>query len=130
MLDGAKLPQKGSTVQLERGHLAVAGTVMWEAGEVRGIRFDTDIDVDEWVNRGAHAGQRRVDNAIAAIRLGVRSVPPQINENPRRTLKDLGEELREVCEQIATSPDISVELGERLLKIETIAVELIRLDAG
>lgn len=102
---------------------------MWEAGETRGMRFDAAIDVGEWVKRSGHAGQRRVDRALEAMRLGG-SIPAQVDENPRRTLKDLGEELREVCEQIATLPDISVELGERLLKIETIAVELIRFDAG
>jgi hypothetical protein len=102
---------------------------MWEAGEVRGIRFDTNIVVDEWVKRIGHPEQRRVDRAIEAIRLG-ESMPAQVNEIPRRSLKDLGEELRQVCDQIANLPDISVELGERLLKIESIAVELTRFDAG
>ena len=128
MVDGAKLPSKGSTVRLDRGHLAVAGTVIWEAGDVRGIRFATNIEVDEWVQRTGHAGQRRVDRALEAVRRGGSSLA-QTNENPRRSLRDLGENLRQICEQIASLPDISVELGERLLQIESIALELARFDA-
>lgn len=123
MLDGTKLPSKGSAVRLDRGHLAVAGTVIWEAGNVRGIRFDGNINVDEWVERIGHSGQRRVDRAIEAMRRGG-PVQDQIDENSRRSLKELRDELGQICEQMATLPNFSVELGEKLLQIETIVLEL------
>ena len=125
MLDGAELPQKGSTVRLDRGHLAVTGRIVWQSGEARGIRFDTNIQVDEWVKRVGHAGQRQVDKAIDAVRRGNAIVD---NQGPRRTLNDLGKDLRQICEQMTLLPNFSVELGESLLKIESIALELERLD--
>ncbi len=127
MVDGAKLPPKGSAVRLDRGHLTVAATVVRQSGDARGIRFDTNIDVDEWVRRIGHPGQSQVDTAIEAVRFG--KPAPQINEDPRRTLRELGKELRSLCEQMTGLPNFSVELGEKLLQIESIALELERFES-
>ena len=97
-----------------------------QVGNSRGIRFDCEIDVGQWVKRIGHPGQQRIDRAVQAVRAG--SVPSALdNEPPRRSFRDLAKDLREICDQMASRDDLSIEIGEALVRIETIAVELARL---
>jgi hypothetical protein len=123
MVDGVGLPATGAIVKLHRASLVAAGTVIWQTGNVRGIRFDTEIDVGQWANRVGHAGQQGVDRAVQALKAGRR-----IGEQaPRRSIHDLGKELQQICERIASKSNLSIEEGESLVRIEAIAVELVRI---
>jgi hypothetical protein len=123
MVDGVGLPAKGAVVKLHRASLVVAGTVIWQTGNVRGIRFDTEIDVGQWANRVGHARQQGVDRAVQALKAG-RRIGEQAQ---RRSIHDLGEELQQICERMASKPNLSIEEGESLVRIEAIAVELVRI---
>jgi hypothetical protein len=123
MVDGFGLPAKGSAVSLDRASQSITGTVVWQADNVRGIRFDTEIDVGPWVKRVGHVGQQSVDRAVQALKAG-KITREQV---PRRSLRDLGQELRQICEKMASTPILTIEEGETLVRIEAIAVELARI---
>jgi hypothetical protein len=48
LLEGAGLPDAGSTLILGRGDLHVSATVAWAAGPRRGVRFHGPTPVHEW----------------------------------------------------------------------------------
>jgi hypothetical protein len=129
MLDGRDLPEEGARVTLRRGRLVSDAEVAWQSGEFRGIRFDTPVEPDEWIKRVGHRGQQKVDKAVAALRAGVVAAAATFAEGAEaRSLGELGEELVTICERMAASPGITVELGEDVLKVEAIALSLRKLN--
>ena len=130
MLDGRGLPDEGSRVTLRRGHLTTDAEVAWQSGEFRGIRFDTPVEPDEWIKRVGHSGQQRVDKAVAALRVGmVAAVTSLSDAGESRSVADLSDELVGICERMASSPSLSVELGEDVMKVEAIALSLRKLSS-
>lgn len=128
MVDGADLPPKGSTVRIDRGSFSATGVVVWEKKNTRGIRFDKAIDVEAWVRRVGHSGQQLVDRTVQALKAG--TTPPGSDGPPPRSVSELARELTQICEQVAALPNLSIDVGESLVRIEAIAVELMRLDAA
>jgi len=49
MLGGSKFPPEGTPITLRRGDLRVNGCVTWRRREMAGLTFDSDVDVDAWV---------------------------------------------------------------------------------
>lgn len=128
MLDGRDLPDEGSRVTLRRGQLMTDAEVAWQSGEFRGIRFDTPVEPDDWIKRVGHSGQQRVDNAVAALRVGMVEAAATLGEaGESQSVADLSEELVGICERMASSPGLTVELGEDVLKVEAIALSLRKL---
>ena len=124
-LDGGPLPPVGAQVELVRGHLHAHAEVVWQAGGHAGLRFAGEIDVGEWVRRPGHAGQQRVDDAVAALR---RNRPPPAGARAEPlSLRRLSAELDVICERLAASPAMTVELGEELLKLDALARALQQL---
>jgi hypothetical protein len=123
MIEGEKLPAKGSAVRLERGSLGAGGVIVRELANARGIRFDLPVEVNEWVKRTGNLGQRQVDSAVAAVRSG--STLNGQAEVRRRSVQELLAQLQQVCERTASLPDLSIEVGEGLIQIEAIRAELI-----
>jgi hypothetical protein len=75
MLEGAGLPEAGTSITLVRGDLQVAATVAWAAGSRRGVRFAGPTPVNEWTGGKPRAidctglrDQRRVDAIQAEAR--------------------------------------------------------------
>ena len=110
LLDGASLPASGVGIQLTRGALSAEGRVAWRGGDQAGVSFAGEIDVDAWVKRVGHAGQRRVDEAIAALRRDGAKVAIT-NEPASPSLTRVSEELDQICERLAASTALTVELG-------------------
>ena len=130
LLDQASLPSVGTRVSLKRGKLIALGEVAWLARGQGGINFDRDIDVTSWVQRVGHSGQQRVDGVVAAIRNSGK-VPSKLQTSSSDdSLPAISAALDQVCEMLASAPGMSVELGEELLKLDTIAQSLRRLATG
>ena len=126
LIDGPTLPSVGTRVYLCRGRLSALGELVWEAVGQAGITFHDKINVDDWVQRTSHAGQQRVDGVIAALRRAA-PIPEALQAPPApESLASISAALNEVCERVAAMPDISVELGEELLKLDAIAHSLRR----
>ena len=127
-LDGDEIPPVGATVSLVRGSLAVAGNVAWQSEGHAGLRFAKEIDVGAWVKRVGHQGQRRVDEAVDALRH--RQRPAAAADAP--SLVRVSAELDGICERISASPTMSIEVGEELVRLDALAraLQQIARDAG
>ena len=88
--------------------------------------FDEQIEINQWVRRVGHAGQQKVDNAVAAYRR---------NELPLEgtgtailpSIAAISSELDNICERLAGSPQMSVEFAEDLLRLDAVAHALRRV---
>ena len=119
LLDGVSLPPAGVRVRLLRGELSAEGQVAWATHGHAGIRFAGDIDVAAWVKRLGHPGQQRVDEAVAAMR---RDQPlPEPDDHISASLGAISAELDAICERLAASPDMTVDLAEELVKLDALA---------
>ena len=117
LLDGGSLPPEGAKVRLIRGELSAEGEIAWQRGGHAGIRFSGEVEVGVWVKRVGHAGQERVDSAIAALR---RNEPVAVDAQAP-SLARIGAELQAICERLAGSVTMTVEFGEDLVKLDTLA---------
>jgi hypothetical protein len=123
LLDGGSLPPEGARVRLVRGELSAEGEIAWQREGHAGIRFTGEVEVGAWVKKVGHAGQQRVDNAIAALR---RNEPVRIDAQAP-SLARISAELQAICECLAGSPTVTVEFGEELVKLDTLAQTLQQL---
>jgi hypothetical protein len=128
LVDGPALPAIGASVRLTRGSLSAAGQLAWKGAGQAGLTFDGTIDVADWVRRVGHSGQQRVDSVIAALRSGISPDGPEAALE--ETLQGISASLDQLCERLAQTPGMSVELGEDLLKLDSIAQALRRLATG
>lgn len=125
LLDGGSLPPAGARIRLVRGELSADGEIAWQRDSQAGISFSGEIDVGVWVKKTGHAGQQRVDDAIAALR---RNQSLTANPAPQApTMARIGQELQAICEKLAGSPTIAVEFGDELVKLDTLAQTLQQL---
>ena len=130
LVEAAKLPRAGTTVRLLRGSLSATGEFAWHGGGHGGIKFQRSIEVARWVQRVGHAGQQRIDMAVAAIQ---RSEPvPRELERVSETdsLASISTALDQLCERLAATSNMSVELAEDLLRLDAIAQDLRLLAAA
>jgi hypothetical protein len=127
LVDGPDLPAAGAPVSLSRGQLFVSGDIAWRDKQLAGVNFDSPVDVESWVRRVGHSGQQRVDGIVEALK---RSEPlPTTSEAqiPPATLPELSAQLDAICERLAAMPELSIELGEELLRLDAIAQSLRQL---
>ena len=120
LLEGVSLPAPGTYVRLVRGELAADGEIAWTTDGQAGIRFSAPIDVPAWVRRIGHAGQQQVDRAVAALRRD--NAPAERSRTSQvPSLAWVGAELEAICERMAATPNMSVELGEELVRLDSLA---------
>ena len=126
LVDGAKLPAVGTRVRLVRGSLSAAGKVAWQQDEMAGLNFDRQIDVDAWVQRVAHRGQQRVDQAVAKLRQAD-PLGEELDPAIAPSLVAISAELDGICERLANGSKMSIELAEELLRLDALAQSVRRL---
>jgi hypothetical protein len=133
LIEGSGLPATRSKIRLVRGDLEAVGVIAWQDGHHGGLNFNSKIDVESWVSRLGHGGQQRVDGLIAALRTAG-TVPPDLehdtDENAQKSLPAISAALDQVCEKLALTPSLSIEIAEELLKLDTIAQSLRHLATG
>lgn len=129
LVDGRNLPAKGTTVRLQRGGLSADGKIAWQHQNHAGISFGDAVSIAEWVRPTFHAGQRKVDMVVAAIRneveAGAQPQPAKTGDQPV-TPELLSRELQQIC-QIITGLPMSVELAEAVARIDAVANALVNL---
>lgn len=65
LIEGARLPDVGTSVRLTRGHHSVAGELRWRGETHAGLQFSTPVKVADWLPASARsAGQQRVDQIV------------------------------------------------------------------
>lgn len=130
LVEAASLPPVGSRLRLLRGELQVNGEVAWAGAGQGGITFTGTIDVDRWVKRAGHSGQQRVDGMVASLR-GMGEAPSAAPAAPDlATVVAVSCALDQLCESLAATPEMSIQLGENLLKLDSIAQALRRIATG
>jgi hypothetical protein len=118
LIEGAVLPTQGQ-VQLRRGDLSVCGKLVWIRNGYCGLQFHSTIDVPAWLKRIGHQGQERVDLIVASLRRGTipRETDPPVNHGPTQ----IAAALLEIADRLAAMEELSVQAGEQILKIDTLA---------
>ena len=119
LLDGGSLPSAGTNVGLLRGELFAQGEIAWLSNDQAGIKFSDEVKVGDWIKAIGHPAQQRVDAAFAALR--TRRMPPIMSEAETPSLLSISEELDRVCDRLASSAPMSIELGEELVKLDALA---------
>lgn len=127
MIDGTPSPKVGTKIKLFRGRLKASGTVVWRHSMRFGIAFDQMVDAEAWGQRISHAGQQGVDELIAAVRQAGR---PQKIETIAETvsLASIADDLARVSERIADLPNLSLQLGYELVRLDVIVQKLRTLE--
>jgi hypothetical protein len=129
LIEAASLPPAGTAIQLVRGDLCASGEIAWTSAGHAGIRFVDAVDVEGWVKRVGHSGQQRVDGVVAALRRS-ESVPPELQKGGSLdSLRSISTALDELCGTLAAA-DVPLELGEQLIKLDSIAQALRRVATG
>jgi hypothetical protein len=129
LIEATSLPSAGTAVRLVRGDLCASGELAWTTARHAGIRFVDAIHVEGWVKRVGHSGQQRVDTVVEALRRS-ESVPPELQEGARvDSLRSISAALDELCAGLAGG-DVTLELGEQLIKLDAIAQALRRIATG
>ena len=121
LLEGGDFPGEGKKAQLRRGSLCVPGEIAWQNGKFCGLRFDHAILVQEWVKRGGSEAQMRVDATIAQFRGGMAGASLRAPVNRDTAVQNFASELLQICERVATLPNMTVSLAEEVMKIEALA---------
>jgi hypothetical protein len=130
LIEGGQLPTNGAVARLSCGGLTARGEIAWVSGDYRGLRFISPVDVQAWVKRVGHDGQSGVDRKLALLR---GSNPPHPAEPlfddgaGEDTFRAISLDLDQLCEELAASARMSVELGEELIRFDTIAQRLRRI---
>jgi hypothetical protein len=125
LLDGASLPPAGSQVRVLRGELSADGEIAWQAQDQAGLRFSSEIDVEQWVRRIGHGGQQRIDRAVAALRTTEPARPTARTGNS--SLAKFSSELDRICERLANSRAMTVAVDDELVRLNVLARELQKL---
>lgn len=128
LVDGGSLPVTSSAITLRRGPLSVQAQIAWRERDQCGLRFDDEINIEAWVRRIEHAGQQNVDRMIRILRSGEKqslemNLPPVTPD----TLEAVGYDLSASCERLSKMPEMSVNLAEELVRLDTIALRLAHL---
>lgn len=130
LVEAASFPPIGTRVRLVRGELSTVGELAWVGAGQGGINLTAEIKPNLWVKRVGASGQPRVDGVIAALRSSG-TVPTELQDaGDPPSLAAISAELDEVCESLAGTPNISIELGENLLKLDSVAQNLRRFATG
>lgn len=143
MIDGAALPEPGSTLLLNRLELSVQATVVWTRDGRCGLALANRIVVDDWIagvrrtRPDGNLGQLRVDQIQAAVRSGaalpVDTPPPSapvvdsraLDQRIARELADLKRVLDQVGETLSDDIDVLMRHEQTLQKFD-IAMQTIQ----
>jgi hypothetical protein len=118
MIDGAALPEPGSTLMLTRLELSVQATAVWVRDSRCGLQLASSIVVDDWIagvrrtRTTGHLGQLRVDQIQAAVRSG--AALPTDAAPPVVPAADAGVIDRRIAEELAALKHALDEVGEAL----------------
>ena len=126
MLDGSGLPGEGE-IELRRGSLSIRGEIVWQRGNLRGVRFGGLVTVADWVRKPGNGDQRAIDHSIASIRNGEASAdlsPISRNAGRSETLEGFADDLQQICERLAGSPVLTVGFGEDLVRLDALVHRL------
>lgn len=130
LVECSSLPEAGTPVRVVRGELHASGEVAWRNSAFGGVCFADTIEVERWIRRAGHRGQMRVDAMVAALR-GSAEIPPELRQGEDgQSLATISAALDQLCENLVAAPHLWTELGEELIRLDSIAQALRRHATG
>lgn len=125
LLDGRGLPIESVALRLRRGVCSVVCAIAWHHHDLRGVRFNAPIKLDQWVKCAGHGGQQRVDKMVFALRSSPGSPHPSDGGlGQPDELLSISAELHQVLERVSDWPDLSIEAAEEILRLDSLAQRL------
>ena len=127
MIESSITPAVGSTVTLSRGSLIASAIVAWSLARKCGVRFSSEVSVQEWLTSpSTNSQQQRVDSLVAIVkdgRAGFRETnsPPMAIQSNRQLSRDLGS-------VVTLLMDLENDLSASKATLERHAVKLQNLD--
>ena len=127
---GAELPIEAIAIDLVRGRLRAHGEVAWRDQGQCGLRFETQVPVEDWVRMIGHSGQQRADEMMSLFTRLPCGDAAALAVDERDSLTAISGELSELCEQLAGLPDLVARQPGELLRLDAIARRLNLIAAG
>jgi hypothetical protein len=112
-------PPVGTAVELRRGSLKAAGTIVWIGARECGLHFDMPLALHDWLPGRSHAHQRRVDEAVAQFRGGA-PPPTQPAESSVASGPTPGGLNGRLCEELGYVARLLEVLGDELAEDRTV----------
>jgi hypothetical protein len=126
LVEAPTLPAVGTKVRLLRGQLSASGELARAGAGQAGITFSGSVNVAKWIKRLDDSAQQRVDGMIAALR-STGSVPAELLETSEQSIGAISMAIDQICERLSSIPNMSLELSEELVRLDTLAQALRRL---
>jgi len=127
LVEAAAVPEDGSSVRLIRGSLTIPAQVMWSEASRCGLRFSSVVSVREWLAPPSNGEQKRVDDALRAMKAGAIPLPLKPESHDAASPIELGMDLRAVtkllgahCEDLLGDPHAVIRYGERLQNLDIV----------
>lgn len=118
MIDGAALPEPGSTLLLKRLELSVQASVVWTHDGRCGLALAHRIVVDDWIagvrrtRPDGNLGQLRVDQIQAAVRSG--AALPEDTAAPSAPVVEVAALDRRIAAELTDLKRVLDQVGETL----------------
>lgn len=133
LIESSAIPTEGLHVRLIRGNLSVRGHIAWRRDDRAGIRFDTRVEVSDWLPRGTKPNnQQRVDEMVHASGTsgrngGERPAAPLAASQAEAIILDCRDQLNAVAEELAGDSAIATGHPTALQTIDLTAQMLEKL---
>jgi hypothetical protein len=124
LVEGQFLPPVGTSIRLIRGQLRAVGSLAWVNAALGGINFHRRIEAQAWLKGAGHREQQRVDEVVKALRNSEVITPHLLDSSDAPSVANISTSLDQVCERLGAFPNMSVEFGEELLRLDAIAQQL------
>ena len=131
LAEGPVLPPLGTKIRLRRATLEAVGEVQWsKAGRV-GLRFESAIEVADWLPRGRSiAAQDRIDDMVHEARKSLKAAPP-VGAKPISSKKPtpldlirVKQAVESLAEDLADDPAVVERHGARLQVLDLVSQTL------
>jgi hypothetical protein len=126
-VEGAAVPEKGSSVRLMRGALAVPAEAVWSSQGRCGLRFSSLVSVREWLAPPSNRQQQRVDDTLRVIKAGAIPLPLAPESHDAASPIELGADLKTACalldhhcEVLLGDPQAAARYGEQLQNLDIV----------
>ena len=138
LVDGKDLPEEGHNVRLHRGPHSADATIVWRKAGACGLRFETNVPVQEWIAYAtAHSGQQRVDEIIASVRAGASNDPVNSPTAPADCsqagvagqLHAIAEQLKGAADELTAIPAVVAEGTAALQQLDIATQKLAELSS-
>lgn len=137
LIDTSLILSVGMRVVLMRGALRVQGAVMWSSEGRCGMRFSSEVPVNDWLATHNKIQQQQVDDMVALVRAGTpgpvadKIASPE-HRSPELLAHDLGLviDLMQDMEGDLTSCDETLKRHGMKLQNLDIAMQILRAVAG